>query len=107
VTDFSGAWVVLSSPDFDYDYLSMQVLPYLTIRHRDNRIEGEYQVGLQYGSILGHVGNENLFYVDFRGNDEMEEAHGSGEGTLEEGRLTFELWHYRGDQYTFECVRRG
>lgn len=30
MTDFSGTWMVLSSPDFDYDYLSLQVKPYLT-----------------------------------------------------------------------------
>lgn len=91
--DFSGTWDILSSPDLDYIYLSLETTPYLTIHQREIRIEGEYQVGLQCGRILGHLGDENFFY--FGGNDEMEEAHGSGEGTLEEGRLTF------------ECVRRG
>lgn len=105
--DFSGTWEILSSPDFGYDYLSLAVTPYLTIRQRDDRIEGEYQIGLQYGEILGHVGGESFFYFDFEGNDEMEEAHGSGEGTLEGELLTFELWHHGGDEYSFECARRG
>lgn len=106
MADFSGHWEILSSPDFDYDYLSVQVTPYLKLRQKDDRIEGEFQIGLQSGSILGHVGAENFFYFDFGGNDELEGASGSGEGTLEEGRLTFELWHYRGDEYAFECARR-
>ena len=35
----------------------------------------------------------------------MEEAFGEGEATLDGDRLTFELWNYRGDEYTFECER--
>ena len=43
---------------------------------------------------------------DFTGNDEMEDAFGEGEATLEDGYLVFELQHYHGDEYTFVCERR-
>jgi hypothetical protein len=36
----------------------------------------------------------------------MEEAFGEGAATLDGDRLTFELWHLRGDEYTFDCERR-
>ncbi len=43
---------------------------------------------------------------DFEGEDEMEPRLGEGEATFEGGRLVFELWHYHGDAYTFNCERR-
>ena len=48
--DFTGTRAVVSSPDFDYDYLSMGVEPYVTLRQTGDRVEGEYQVGFQTGA---------------------------------------------------------
>jgi hypothetical protein len=45
-----------------------------------------------------------LIDFTFGGSDEMEEAF--GEAALDGGRLTFELWHHYGDEYTFDCERR-
>jgi hypothetical protein len=55
--------------------------------------------------LTGHTYGD---FVDFSfgGEDEMEDAFGEGEATLEGERLTFELWHYHGDEYTFICERR-
>jgi hypothetical protein len=36
----------------------------------------------------------------------MEPAFGEGEATLNGDRLAFELWHYRGDEFTFVCERQ-
>ncbi len=30
--DFTGTYEVVSSPDFDYDYLSMDMKPYVILR---------------------------------------------------------------------------
>lgn len=100
--DFTGTWDVVSSPDFDYDYLIMDVAPYVTLRQRGDRVEGRYQVGLQAGYLDGHV-RGNSFTFSFEGNDEMDEVHGDGEGTLNGDHLTFELRYFRGDEFTFDC----
>jgi hypothetical protein len=106
--DFTGAYEVMSSPDFDYDYLSMDVEPYVTLRQVGDRVEGEYQVGLQVGDVYGTVPEgANFFTFSFEGNDEMDYVNGMGEATLNGDHLTFELRYHRGDEYTFDCERRG
>jgi hypothetical protein len=104
---FTGTWDVVSSPDFDYDYLSMDVEPYVTLRQDGDRVEGHYQVGLQTGYLDGRVEEGfNFFTFSFEGNDEMEEVHSSGEATLNGDHLTFELRYFLGDEYTFDCERQ-
>lgn len=106
--DFTGTYEVVSSPDFDYGYLSMEVEPYVTLRQTGDRIEGEYQVGLQVGSVYGTVPEgANFFTFSFEGNDEMDEVNGMGEATLNGSHLTFELRYHYGDEYSFDCERRG
>jgi hypothetical protein len=105
--DFTGTWEVVSSPDFDYDYLSMDVEPYVTLRQTGDRIEGEYQVGLQTGGLYGRVEEgANFFTFSFEGYDEMDEMNGMGEATLNGDHLTFELRYHYGDEYTFDCERQ-
>jgi len=50
----------------------------------------------------------NSDFVDFhfQGNVEMEEAFGEGQATVDGDHMTFELWQYLGDEWTFECERR-
>jgi hypothetical protein len=48
----------------------------------------------------------DFFDFDFGGSDEMEEAFGEGQVTLEGERLIFELWQYHGDEWTYICERR-
>jgi hypothetical protein len=97
--DFTGTWDVVSSPDFDDEYLR------LTFRQNGKFVKGEYEIGAMGGTIDGGAHSD---FVDFhfRGNDEMEEAFGEGQATLERERLIFELWQYLGDDWTFECERR-
>jgi len=105
--DFSGTYHVISSPHFDDEYLYLTGTPYVSLRQDDNgRIEGEYQIGVQSGTINGGA-HSDFFDFDFEGNDEMEDAFGEGEATLEGKRLIFELRQYHGDEYTFVCERRG
>jgi hypothetical protein len=79
--------------------------PYLTLRQEGEFVKGEYEIGVMCGTIGGGAHSD---FVDFHfgGNDEIEEAFGEGQATLEGERLIFELWQYCGDEWTFECERR-
>lgn len=103
--DFTGTWAVVSSPHFDDEYLRLGGDPHVTVRQRDGFVKGEYSIGVMCGTINGGA-HSDFFDFDFGGSDEMEEAFGEGEATLEGERLIFELRHYHGDEYTFECQRR-
>ena len=78
----------------------------MTLRQNGAFVKGEYEIGLQLGTINGGA-HEDFIDFDFVGSDEMEDAFGEGEATLEGDRLTFELRHYHGDEYIFYCERRG
>jgi hypothetical protein len=104
--DFTGTWQVVSSPDFDYDYLCMETTPYITLRQTRDHFDGEYQVGLQTGSIDGRLQSENQMVFSFEGMDEMDPVSGAGIATIEGDRLTFTLMYHLGDDFTFECQRR-
>jgi hypothetical protein len=93
----------VSSPDFDDEYLRLGGAPYVTLRQNGEFVKGEYEIGVMSGTINGGAHSD---FIDFRGNDEMEEAFGEGQATLEGERLIFELWQYHGDEWTFICERR-
>jgi hypothetical protein len=103
---FTGVWDVVSSPDFDDDYLRMEVDPYIDLEQEGNRVSGEYQVGLQQGTIDGRLQDDTHVFFSFEGNDEMDEVNGAGTITLNGDRLEFTLMYHQGDDYTFACVRR-
>ena len=104
--DFSGTYYVVSSPHFDEEYLRLTGTPYVTLRQYENgRVEGKYRIGVQSGTLTGHVHSDFIDFA-FGGEDEMEEAFGEGEATLDGDRLTFELWNYHGDEHIFDCERR-
>ena len=89
--DFSGTYHVMSSPHFDDEYLHLTGTAYVTLRQdEDRRIKGEYEIGVQSGTLIGHAYSDFIDFT-FGGNDEMEEAFGEGEATLDGDRLTFEL----------------
>jgi hypothetical protein len=97
----------VSSPDFDDDYLRMEVEPYVKLRQAGDRVDGEYHIGLQTGEIDGRLQGENQLLFSFEGSDEMEQVSGAGRATIEGNRLTFTLMYHRGDDFTFECEREG
>ncbi len=103
--DFTGTWDVVSSPDFDDEYLRLDGAPYVTLRQNGRFVKGEYSIGVQSGTINGGAHSDFIDF-SFGGEDENEEAFGEGEATLEGERLIFELWHYHGDEYAFHCERR-
>lgn len=103
--DFTGTWNVVSSPDFDDAYLHLTGTPYVALRQKDGFVKGEYGIGVQHGTMDGGA-HSDFFDFHFVGNDEMEDAFGEGEATLDGERLVFELRYYTGDEYTFVCKRR-
>jgi hypothetical protein len=103
---FSGIWDVIASPDFDDDYLRMEGEPSISLEQQGKQVTGEYQVGLQQGTIDGRFKDETHVLFSFEGNDEMDEVNGAGTITVNGERLEFTLMYHHGDDYTFECVRQ-
>src|SRR5438128_10683608 len=104
---FTGTWDIVSSPDFDDDYLQMEGAPYVEFHKEEGRVVGEYQFGVSNGDIDGRPEGENRVAFSFEGMDEMDEVNGRGTAILEGDRLTFTLMYHQGDDYTFECKRRS
>lgn len=103
--NFTGTWDVVSSPDFDDDYLHMEVAPYVRLRQEGNRVEGKYHLGLQSGDLDGRLEDDRIVFR-FEGMDEMDPVDGTGSATLVGDQLIFVLSYGPGDEYTFECQRR-
>jgi hypothetical protein len=105
--NFTGTWYVVSSPDFDDDYMGMEVEPYVKLSRKGDRIDGEYHIGLQSGQIDGRLQGEDRVLFSFEGMDEMDEVNGTGTIELQGDRLIFKLMYHMGDDFTFECERSG
>ena len=102
---FTGAWRIVSSPDFDDDYLSEEVEPYVKLRQSGDRIDGEYHIGLQSGEIDGRLQSKDRVIFSFAGMDEMDEVNGAGTITTDGDSLIFTLMYHMGDDFAFECER--
>jgi hypothetical protein len=83
--DFTGTWDIVSSPDIDDEYLRLGGAPYVTLRQNGEFVKGEFEIGVMSGTINGGAHSD---FIDFGGNDEMEEGFGEGQATLEGERLT-------------------
>lgn len=105
--NFTGTWDIVASPDFDDDYLSEEVSPYVTLKQSGNTVSGDYHVGYQQGHLDGRLKGEQQVIFSFEGMDEMEEVNGAGTLTLEGDRLIFKLMYHQGDDFTFEGERRS
>lgn len=100
-----GTWGVVSSPDFNDDYLYMETTPYVRLRQREGGVSGDFHIGLIRGSLDGRrEGGRVLF--SFEGMDELEQVSGAGTITQQGDQLIFKLSFYLGDEFTFECVPR-
>jgi hypothetical protein len=100
--NLTGTWHVVSSPDFDDDYLSMETTPYVRLRQDGAEVSGEFHIGLITGSLSGRL-DGNRILLSFEGMDEMEPVNGAGSITLQDGRLIFQLLFHLGDEFIFEC----
>ena len=102
-----GTWEIVSSADFDDEYLNEQGTPYVRLQPDGDRIVGEYHIGVQNGSLDGHPQPDGSILLSFEGMDEMDEVHGAGTARVEDDRLVFTLMYHQGDDYTFEGTRRS
>jgi hypothetical protein len=105
--NITGTWAIQSSPDFDSSYLHMERPAYVTLRREGDRIAGEYQVGLQAGTLDGRERPDGSVLFSFEGMDEMDEVSGAGTATVEGDQLTLTLMYHQGDDYTFVARRRA
>jgi len=103
----AGTWSVVSSPDFDDDYLSMDGQPYVRLERRGRTTGGDYHIGLQTGTINGGSDDNDHLSFDFVGNDEMEPMQGEGTAELQGKQLIFTLTYDQGDEFTFVCERQA
>lgn len=102
-TNLTGTWNVVSSPDFDDDYLYMEVTPYVTLRQEGAHVSGEFHVGLIRGSLSGRPDGDRILF-SFEATDEMDPVNGAGTIGLQGERLMLNLRFHFGDEFTFECV---
>lgn len=76
--DFAGIWHITEMEMWDADYFDMEVKAYIKIEQNGL---GEFQFGLVHGFIDGKIvkyNEGNKFEFSWQGNDEMDEASGSG-----------------------------
>lgn len=98
-----GSWNIVSSPDFDDDYLTMEGAPYVRLQQTGDRVTGEYHFALSTGDLDGRPEGDGHVTFSFEGMDEMDEVNGAATAVLEGDRLIFKLMYHQGDEYTFEC----
>lgn len=75
---FKGTWHIYEMETWDEDYFNMEVQAYIKI---DPNGLGEFQFGLVSGQIDGEIvkdGTNERFEFSWEGQDECDEASGSG-----------------------------
>ena len=105
-TGIIGIWTIVSSPDFDDDYLNDEGPPFVRLEQDGDRLVGEYHIALQNGTLDGRPQPDGSVLFSFEGMDEMDEVHGAGVATVHDDRLMFTLMYHQGDDYTFEGRRQ-
>ncbi|QDZ41691.1 hypothetical protein FRE64_17145 (plasmid) [Euhalothece natronophila Z-M001] len=103
---FIGTWHIYKMSEWDEDYFNMETQAYVEIQ--TNNL-GSFQFGLVSGSLDGYLDEANgqqRFAFTWEGQDEMDEAMGSGWLQLKsddevEGFIKFHL----GDDSTFRATK--
>lgn len=103
---FTGIWHIYEMEMWDEDYFNMEVQAYLNIEPNN---QGDFQFGLVSGGLDGNLeklGASERFAFTWEGQDEMDEANGSGWMQLindseAEGFIKLHL----GDSSTFKAKR--
>ena len=96
--NYSGQWRITEMEQWDSEYLDMDVPAYITI---DAQGSGDFQFGLVCGQLDGDVikeADQERFDFTWEGNDESDEASGSGWLKLNgKTKLTGRIKIHRGD----------
>ena len=100
---FTGKWHICEMEMWDADYFNMEVQAYIEI---DENEMGRFQFGLVAGELDGEtVGSDTLEFT-WDGNDECDEAQGSGWIKLkDENSLEGKIKIHHGDSSTFQAKR--
>jgi len=103
---FVGTWHITEMENWDEDYFNMEVQAYITV----NKLgAGDFQFGLVTGQLDGEIvrdGSDEKFEFTWQGNDENDEAFGSGwlklkDKNILEGKIKF----HQGDSSLFLAER--
>jgi hypothetical protein len=103
----TGTWEIVSSADFDDEYLNLQGTPYIQLHQDGGRIVGEYHIGVQSGGVDGRPQPDGSILFTFEGMDETDEVHGAGTVAVKDDQLMFTLMYHQGDDYTYTGERRS
>jgi hypothetical protein len=102
---FVGLWHIYEMEMWDEDYFNMETQAYVEIDSNS----GEFQFGLVSGSIDGYletVGNRDRFTFTWEGQDEMDEASGSGWMELAgKNEVSGLIDFHMGDRSTFKAKK--
>jgi len=105
---FSGKWRITDMEMWDAEYFDMEVKAYIKIEQNGL---GEFQFGLVHGFIDGKIvkyNDGNKFEFSWQGNDEMDEASGSGWikfRTEKSNEIDGEFRFFEGDDSAFIAKR--
>ncbi len=99
---FNGHWHIYEMEMWDEDYFNEEVQAYIDI---DEDGIGEFQFGYVYGEIDGKTckyANQDRFEFSWAGNDENDQANGSGWLMLKNAdTIEGEIRIHMGDNSTF------
>jgi len=96
-----GRWRIVELPGYDDDYADMVEPAYILFE----ATRGEFAFGCVSGAFAGGADHDAVAF-DWDGNDEMDEARGSGWAELHpDGSLKGEISFHRGDDIPFIARR--
>jgi hypothetical protein len=103
---FVGVWHIYEMELWDEDYFNMETQAYIEIKPNN---QGEFQFGLVTGYLDGYlekIGEQERFTFTWQGNDEMDEASGSGWIQLiSEGEIEGLINFHHGDKSLFQAKK--
>ena len=100
---FAGRWRIYEMELWDEDYFDMEVPAYIEINENDT---GDFQFGLVSGHIDGESVNGDSLEFTWSGNDECDEAFGSGRLKLKDkDTLKGKIKFHQGDKSKFRAKR--
>lgn len=104
----NGTWHIYEMEMWDQDYFNMEVQAYITVNEGGM---GQFQFGLVMGSLDGEIVNADgtqRFEFTWEGNDEYDDASGSGWLTLKTAdELAGKIKLHGGDSSLFKAKKAG
>lgn len=103
---FIGKWYIYEMEMWDEDYFNMETIAYVEIKANN---QGSFQFGLVTGELDGYleqIRDQERFAFTWDGNDEMDEANGSGWIRLiNEDKIEGMINFHHGDKSLFQATK--